>query len=379
MHHRPLLQAYIVGALVSSPSSSLREEREEKFAFNVPSATPAFTMMLCHQRQQCTLLSACLALLLCCCTVKATGSHGQLAPPLYSTKGSSTSQPLLKSQAVVSAAPFVLLQRTAPLKHTLKLSTHTNSTTVRLAAVNPRKGVLHKAALRSSGDVATIRIRVPINNEYVGVGVFAADLEPHANVDLSLEFKGEVITESSNPAGIDELVEALDGLMPGDYIVRIKGSAIPRALTAHVYVWVINARRAQSKEKEAAADELAVQITPNPVQLTASPGCCPVELSIRGISNIEMADTRCACDDPVVVVLGPGASDSGSSRQCLVALKHTWRPGSYARASCRHAAQAILANKPAGLQSHLCAEGGVSAGGKEHHGCEWCCYTSAHL
>lgn len=71
--------------------------------------------------------------------------------------------------------------------------------------------------------------RVPEGNEYLGVGVFAWDLEPTANIDISLSLQGEFISESNNPAGLDDFLEAREGVMPGDYTVTVTVSATARA------------------------------------------------------------------------------------------------------------------------------------------------------
>jgi hypothetical protein len=63
---------------------------------------------------------------------------------------------------------------------------------------------------------------VPDGNEYLGVGVFAWDLDPTANIDISLSLNSELISESTNPAGLDDFLEAQEGVTAGDYTVTVK-------------------------------------------------------------------------------------------------------------------------------------------------------------
>jgi hypothetical protein len=63
--------------------------------------------------------------------------------------------------------------------------------------------------------------RVPEGNEYLGVGVFAWDLEPTANIDIALSLDDTEISRSDNPAGLDDFLEALEGVEAGEYTVNI--------------------------------------------------------------------------------------------------------------------------------------------------------------
>lgn len=178
----------------------------------------------------------------------------------------------------VLAPQYIMLQRSTPVRHTLKLSAG-SGTSVRIKSLDLRAGVVNNATFNASGDHSIIRVQVPENNEYLAVGVFAKDLAAGADVDMSLSFQGELITETANPAGIDEFLEAREGVMPGEYVVNVTGSSVPAGgVTAKVYVWVINEDKTNTQAKGSAIQ--ALQITPNPVTLTAAPGCCSVELSV---------------------------------------------------------------------------------------------------
>jgi hypothetical protein len=86
---------------------------------------------------------------------------------------------------------------------------------------------VHRASLKAAGEASNITVRIPDGNEYLGVGVFADDMDAGANVDIALAFEGEIITESNNPAGVDDFLEAPEGLMPGEYQVMVKVSTPP--------------------------------------------------------------------------------------------------------------------------------------------------------
>lgn len=58
-----------------------------------------------------------------------------------------------------------------------------------------------------------------------------------------------------------------------------QATALPKATTIPVYVWLVN----ESKKRAEIATPLPVQVSPNPVQLTTSPHCCSVTLSVGDI------------------------------------------------------------------------------------------------
>jgi len=180
------------------------------------------------------------------------------------------------------APQYIMLQRSTPVRHTLAFSPGSGKS-VKIKSLDLRAGVVHNAIFNASGDHSIIRVQVTDNNEYLAVGVFAKDLPAGADVDMSLSFQGELMTETANPAGIDEFLEARDGVMPGEYVVNVTGSSVPAdGLTAQVYVWVINEDKpGDTQAKVSAVSRTALQITPNPVTLTAAPGCCSFELSVN--------------------------------------------------------------------------------------------------
>jgi hypothetical protein len=145
------------------------------------------------------------------------------------------------TQRTVSTDPYILLQRDQALaqdkqnrvKHVLRVSSPVAAGSraaipaIRVTSRGLRGGVVHRASLKSQGEAANITIKIPEGNEYLGVGVFADDMDSGANVDIALAFGGELITESNNPAGVDDFLEAPEGLMPGEYLLMVKVSMPP--------------------------------------------------------------------------------------------------------------------------------------------------------
>lgn len=168
-----------------------------------------------------------------------------------------TSSAASTAQRMISTASYILLQRDQALaqdkqnrvKHVLKVSSPAAGSraavpAIRVTSRGLRGGVVHRASLKSQGEAANITIRIPEGNEYLGVGVFADDMDAGANVDIALALDGELITESNNPAGVDDFLEAPEGLMPGEYTLMVKVSmqlyclptALPLRCTAsHLY------------------------------------------------------------------------------------------------------------------------------------------------
>jgi hypothetical protein len=120
----------------------------------------------------------------------------------------------------ILAAPYIMLQRSHTIKHRHKISSP-KAATVRISSPGIRAGTLYRVPLKATGDKGSVQIKVPEGNEYVGIGIFAWDLGPKTNVDITLSSGDEVITESNNPAGVDDFLEAPEGLMAGDYTVTV--------------------------------------------------------------------------------------------------------------------------------------------------------------
>jgi hypothetical protein len=57
--------------------------------------------------------------------------------------------------------------------------------------------------------------------------VFAWDLEPTANIDITLSLGNTEISRSNNPAGLDDFLEALEGVEAGEYTVNVTVSQCP--------------------------------------------------------------------------------------------------------------------------------------------------------
>lgn len=126
----------------------------------------------------------------------------------------------IRRDSSILAAPFIMLQRAPTIKHRHKISS-SKAATVRISSPGIRAGTLYRVPLKTTGDKGSVTIKVPEGNEYVGIGVFAWDLGPKTNVDIALSSGAEVITESNNTAGMDDFLEAPEGLMAGEYTVTV--------------------------------------------------------------------------------------------------------------------------------------------------------------
>lgn len=159
---------------------------------------------------------------------------------------------------------------------------------MRITSRGMRSGVLYKTSILAQGQAANVTVRVPDGNEYLGVGVFAWDLDPTANIDISLSLNSKLISESTNPAGLDDFLEAQEGVTAGEYTVTVKATSLAKASAVPVYVWLLNERKARAE----IATPLPVTVSPNPVQLTRSPNCCSVTLSVGDIALSNMPGNR---------------------------------------------------------------------------------------
>lgn len=75
----------------------------------------------------------------------------------------------------------------------------------------------------------------------MGVGVFAWDLDPTANIDISLSRDSELISESTNPAGLDDFLEAQEGVTAGDYTVTVKVNTATNRVCVLLVIFAIQA------------------------------------------------------------------------------------------------------------------------------------------
>lgn len=72
-------------------------------------------------------------------------------------------------------------------------------------------------------------------------------------------------------------------------LLLLQATSLPKATAVPVYVWLLNERKARAE----IATPLPVMVSPNPVQLTRSPNCCSVTLSVGDVALSNMPVNRC--------------------------------------------------------------------------------------